>query len=96
MNDPLDAAINKLREETDDRLDQLEPLVWRRIEAARRGAAAGGALLPVRAGMTAAAFALGIAVGGTAAASAMAHEKEISVFSMQPRLAPSTLLDGPA
>ena len=96
MNNRLDEAIRQLRDqEIDRRLDQLEPQVWRRIEARRRGAPA-GALLPIRAGMTAAALALGVAVGGAAAASAMSHEQEISVFSVQPRLAPSTLLDGHA
>lgn len=86
MDDRLDALLGSLARAPTFALDELEPEVWRRVEAhnaqaiQRRlsGAAVGVAL------------ALGVVAGGTAATERPADDA--SVFSPQAALAPSTLL----
>lgn len=74
--------------------EDLEPEVWRRIDASRQAQAATPLLLPLRAAAVFGALGIGVATGGVAAVAAAAEPHEISVFSIEARLAPSTLLDG--
>ena len=76
----------------DHGLSQLEPAVWRRLEGARNATPI-GFFHPVRVAAVAGALAIGVALGGAQAVSATANN-EVSVFSAQPDLAPSTLLEG--
>lgn len=95
MNDRLDGALASLKAETPDaRLDQLEPRVWARIEAAGRSRDGAAVFLPVRAAAVAAALVFGVALGGVGASEARAERQEVAVFSVDARLAPSTLLEG--
>lgn len=95
MNDRLDRALASLKAEAPDaRLDQLEPRVWARIEAARQGRDGSALFLPVRAAAVAAALVFGVALGGVGASEARAERQEVAVFSLDARLAPSTLLEG--
>lgn len=95
MSGELDRELQALRTEpVDARLGQLEPAVWKRIERIEETRSTTLGFLPVRAVAIAGALGLGI-TGGTFAAVAVAREQhEISVFSIDSRLAPSTLLDG--
>jgi hypothetical protein len=87
----LDTLLNALRARKPDvRLDQLEPLVWGRIAAARAPSDVGAAL-GWRTGVAAMMLTIGVLVGGTAAASAA---QDISPFAVHSAYAPSTLLEG--
>lgn len=87
----LDTLLNTLRAKAPEvRLDQLEPLVWGRIAAARAPLDI-GAGLGWRAGVAAMMLTIGVLVGGTTAASAA---QEPSPFAVHSAYAPSTLLEG--
>jgi hypothetical protein len=91
----LDRDLQALKAAPADRaLDQLEPAVWRRIEAARRVRTDAGVLSPAGVAAVAVAMAVGVAIGGTSASEALAERQEVAVFSVDARLAPSTLLEG--
>jgi hypothetical protein len=95
VNDRLDRALDLLTAEPlDRRLDQLEPAVWARIEAARQARDSLSLFLPVRAAAVVAALAFGVAIGGFGASEARAERQEVAVFSLETQLAPSTLLEG--
>jgi hypothetical protein len=95
VDEPIDKALEDLKSAPLDlRIDQLEPRVWARIADARDARGASAFLMPVRAGAVAAAVVFGVAVGGLGASAARAERAEVSVFSVDARLAPSTLLEG--
>lgn len=93
MDEQLDKGLAALKAERPDaRLSGLETRVWARIAEARTTRAAGWLVAPAGAAAIAGALLIGAATGGLAA-SAMANEPhEISVFSTNAALAPSTLL----
>ena len=92
MSDRLDQALQALKAAPGDlRLEGMEARVWQRV---RPEAAAGpGLVFAVRFAAVVGALFLGFAAGGLSAASAGAGADEISVFSVGPQLAPSTLLE---
>lgn len=96
VSERLDRALRALKAQpADRRLDQLEPAVWRRVERAEgRTAIGAGAAFSVRFAGVVGSLCLGLAAGGLSAASAKVADNEISVFSVGPQLAPSTLLEG--
>jgi hypothetical protein len=75
-------------------LSQLEPAVWQRLDEEARPLSLGGLFNPVRVATVSAALSLGVVLGGAQALTANAAANEVSVFSAQPDLAPSTLLEG--
>ena len=94
MSRRLDNALEALKTAAPERsLDQLEPAVWRRIKAASETGSMDWIVLPVRAAAVMVALGVGVAGGGLAASSAADERREISVFSIDSHLAPSTLLD---
>jgi hypothetical protein len=94
VDNRLDKALASLKAEPPDRrLDQLEPAVWARIEAGQ-GRDSAQSFLPVRAAAVAVALMFGVALGGLGAGEARAERQEVAVFSLDSRLAPSTLLEG--
>jgi len=94
MSRRLDNALEALKAAGSERsLDHLEPVVWRRIEAAGETRSMDWIVLPVRAAAVLVALGVGVAGGGFAASAAADEGREISVFSIDSRLAPSTLLD---
>ena len=95
MADRLDSLLLALKgQPADRRLDQLEPRVWLALEEARETRGLAGAAFALRLSAVVGALFLGVAAGGLGAASSHARESEISVFSVGPQLAPSTLLEG--
>jgi hypothetical protein len=91
--DRLDNLLSALKDQPSDRrLDQLEPAVWARLDGG--GETRSGAVFAFRTAAVVGALFLGVATGGLAAASAQPASDEISVFSVGPQLAPSTLLEG--
>lgn len=88
----LDRLLDGLKATPSDRaLDALEPRVWQRV-AAHTARSGGTGQLQWRAAAVGFALSLGAAFGG--AASARSGEPEISVFSTNSALAPSTILEG--
>lgn len=95
MADPLDMQMLALkREPLDVRLDQLEPRVWARLDGAGAEPQAGRTVFAFRTAAVVGALVLGLATGGLTALTAEPRTDEISVFSVGPQLAPSTLLEG--
>lgn len=89
MTHPLDPLLAALRDQRlDARLDQLEPLVWARIDRERPPQASAWRW---RAGFAAVVLAAGVLAGGGAAAT---NSAEVSPFAVNPAYAPSTLLEG--
>ncbi|WP_312164283.1 hypothetical protein [Phenylobacterium sp.] len=94
MNHPLDELVEGLRSQGPDRdLSQLEPAVWRRIGGARIERASTFGFAPVRMASVVMALVVGAAVGGASAIAAASAPQETSVFALNSRLAPSTLLE---
>lgn len=94
MHHPLDDLVEGLRSQGPDRdLSQLEPAVWRRIGGARIERASGFGFAPVRMATVVMALVVGAAIGGASAVAAVSAPHETSVFAVDSRLAPSTLLD---
>ena len=94
MNDRLDEELRVLRAQTPPaRLEHLEVEVWRRIARERETPVAGRAVFTLRAAAVLAALGLGIAGGGLTAVTVASEPQEVSVFSVNADLAPSTLLD---
>lgn len=94
MNDNLDDLFAALRRQPHADLSGVEVQVWNRIAAGRERRRAASALVPLRAASVVAALGLGV-VGGSLAASAAARTPpEVSAFSLNAHLAPSTLLGG--
>lgn len=96
MNADLDGLLGKLRDEPIDRpLGALESDVWRRIDLRRRSSAGFRQIAALRAAVLSAAMIGGVAAGSAITADAgSTRAGEISVFELQPHLAPSTLLEG--
>lgn len=94
MTQPLDPLFDALRKRPHAELHGLEGAVWARIDAARARRAVGWALVPLRAACVAGALGLGLAGGRLAVVAAEPASPEISVFSVDTRLAPSTILAG--
>lgn len=94
MGDKLNQAFEALRRAPPDNLDGLEGRVWNRIERLREARASALALAPLRAASVVAALGLGVAGGSLAASAAVRSPPEISAFSIDAHLAPSTLLAG--
>jgi len=90
MSDKLDQVFTALRSQPPEALPGLEGRVWARIESRR----ASTALVPLRAAAVVAALGLGIVGGSLAANAAAGARPEISAFSVDAHLAPSTLLVG--
>ncbi|HWA23729.1 MAG TPA: hypothetical protein VG735_15150 [Caulobacterales bacterium] len=91
MTDRLEDLLLRLREAPTDRpLEQLEPAVWARIDAARREPAR----LDGAWGWRAALAALMLSTGAFASSVAAAQSQENSPFAIHAALAPSTLLEG--
>ena len=94
MNHSLDELVKGLRSQGPDRdLSQLEPAVWRRIGGARIERASALGFAPVRMASVVMALVVGAAVGSASAVAAVAAPRETSVFALDSRLAPSTLLE---
>ncbi|MCR5879302.1 hypothetical protein [Phenylobacterium sp. J367] len=95
MADRLDSLLLALkRQPADRRLDQLEPRVWQALDEARPAPGPAGAGFALRVSAVVGALFLGVAAGGLGATDSSSREDEISVFSIGPQLAPSTLLEG--
>lgn len=92
MSDKLDHLFEALRQEPDAELPGLEGHVWTRIDAWRQGRRASAALVPLRAASIVAALGVGVLGGSLAAGAAARTPPEISAFSVDAHLAPSTLL----
>lgn len=89
MSTNIDELLTRLGHIAPDRaLDQLEPLVWTRI-APMRLKPSGPTTWGWRGAVAAAALAVGVAMGGAAAARAPG---ELALFSAHTQFAPSTLL----
>jgi predicted phage gp36 major capsid-like protein len=94
MSDRLDAELQALKGASFAAPGGLEQAVWRRIEAVRESRRLAMVMVPVRAACVVAALGVGVAGGGLAAAGAARDAHEISAFSLDAYLAPSTLLGG--
>lgn len=73
--------------------DQIDEGVWRGIAETRRARQAAPVLYAVRAAAVVGALGLGVAGGGAAAIAVASEAPEVSAFSINTELAPSTLLD---
>ena len=93
MSDELDHMMAAARGAPHDRLDGLEGRVWKRIDHLRQSRRASALLIPLRAASVVAALGAGM-IGGSHATSSAKGPAEISAFSLNAHLAPSTLLDG--
>jgi hypothetical protein len=90
VTEMLDEMLKRLaRRPTDRRLDQLEPAVWARIDAARRAQPVGTAW-GWRTALAVGMLTLGMLSGGIAGAASA----ETSPFSIHAALAPATLIEG--
>jgi hypothetical protein len=86
----LEEMLKRLHDRpTDRRLDQFEPAVWARIDAARRAEPAGAAW-----GWRTALAAIMLTFGVVSAGIAGAAPEETSPFAIHASLAPATLLEG--
>ena len=94
MDDRLDDDLRALRAEpTPVAYDEIEPRVWRGIAGVRQARQAAPVLYAARAAAVVGALGLGVASGGATALAIASERQEISAFSVQAELAPSTLLD---
>jgi len=94
MSDPLDRMLHRLAAAPPDRsLAGVEADVWLRM--GQTSVWSPVASLRVRAASIGMALLAGAAIGGVSAAAAASQGPvEMAVFSAEPTLAPSTLLDG--
>lgn len=94
MDDRLDDELRALKAEpTPEAYDLIEHRVWRGISAVRQARQAAPLVYAVRAAAVVGALGFGVASGGAAAVAIASEGREISAFSVQAQLAPSTLLD---
>ncbi len=90
----LDDALADLRAQPLDRdLSQLEPRVWSRVDGRRENRSTAGGFVPARVAAVVASLLVGAVVGGASATAMVAKPSDTSVFAVNTRLAPSTLLD---
>ncbi len=95
MSDNLDKMLARLTASATDRsLVGLEASVVEAIDRQRAEAITSRSLAPVRVFAVGFSIVLGVATGGMAAATAAAEPRQLSTFSSQLHLAPSTLLEG--
>lgn len=94
MDRDLDHHLEALRGEPPAAgLDDLEGRVWRRVEDVRLARRAAPAIYAARSAAMLVALAVGAVTGGATAVAVARETQEISVFSVDTELAPSTLLD---
>lgn len=94
MDDRLDDDLRALKAEPAPKAyDLIDARVWRGIAAVRQTRRAAPALYVLRAAGVVGALGLGVVSGGAAAVAVTNEGQEISAFSVQAELAPSTLLD---
>ena len=95
MSDNLDEMLARLTAAAADRsLVGLEGSVLNAIGRRRAEAVTSRSLAPVRVFAVGFSIALGVATGGMAAVTAAVEPRQLSTFSSQLHLAPSTLLEG--
>lgn len=94
MSNDLDQQLAALSRQPHPSLHGLEGEVWQRIDAIRGRRVASRMLMPLRAASLVGALGLGLVGGRLAASAAERPAPEISVFSVDAKLAPSTLLGG--
>jgi len=75
-------------------LDGLEYTVLSAVRRRREDRSATRALAPIRLASVSLALAIGVTAGGMAAATTRLEPRQLSPFSTEAHLAPSTLLDG--
>lgn len=91
----IDELVQRLAAQPLDRsLDGLELEVSRGISRRRADLKTSAALAPVRFASIGLALAMGVTVGGLAAAGTISTPQQFSTFSVSAHLAPSTLLEG--
>jgi hypothetical protein len=94
MSNQFDEDMRALRSEPPARgYDEIDAAVWRGIADARRSRQAAPMLYAVRAAAVVGALGLGVASGGATAVALAREAPEVSAFSINAELAPSTLLD---
>ncbi len=94
MSDHLDADLDALRAAPPRAPGGLEQRVWAGVEQARRGRTERANMLAVQAASVLIALSIGVA-GGVLGEMALAQDvHEVSVFTADAGLAPSTLLGG--
>lgn len=97
MSNQLDELFRRLaRAPTDRSLDSLEAEIARAIGLHQREVRNAAALTPVRIASIGLALAMGVTVGGVAAAAAVAHPHPAVGATSAIRFAPSNLLEGGA
>lgn len=94
MSNDIDKRLETLARQPHPSLHGLEGKVWARIDAVRGRRATARVLMPLRAASLVGALGLGLVGGRLAATAAERPAPEISVFSIDANLAPSTLLGG--
>ncbi|KSB90458.1 hypothetical protein AS593_13340 [Caulobacter vibrioides] len=94
MGEELDHLMEAMRRQPQARLDGLEGRVWARIDGLRRTGRAMPLLTPLRAASVMAALGLGMLGGSLVSQPSARGAVEVSAFSVDAHLAPSTLLDG--
>ena len=95
MSHELDALLSGLRQIGPDRsLAGLEAGVLGGIAQLREASRANTALTPLRVASIGIAMAIGVTAGGMAAARTAVEPRQLSAFSADAHLAPSTLLEG--
>lgn len=94
MNERLDNELAALRSEPPSgRYAAINARVFEGIEAARRARQATPTVYAMRVAAVCGALTLGVAAGGATAVAVAREAPEVSVFSVNSQLAPSTLLD---
>ncbi len=94
MDNKLERALRALQEAQAGRsLDTIEGAVWRTIEGERARRARASVVVPLRGLAVCLALGVGVLIGHATAATRAHDQSEISALSIQPALAPSTLLD---
>ncbi len=94
MTDKLDDLLRALPAVTvDHALDQLEPLVWRRIEAARASQAVAGGAWRYQLAAAGMALAIGVALGWSTS-SMRSGEPDQALYTSYAELGPAARLSG--
>ena len=95
MREDLDQLMAQLAADGTHRsLDGLEHTVMNAVRRRREDRSSERALAPIRLASVSLALAVGVTAGGMAAATTLLEPRQISPFSTEAHLAPSTLLDG--
>ena len=93
MDSELERTLRALKEANAGRsLDGIEGAVWRTIESERARHARAFVLVPIQGIAVCLALGVGVLIGHATAATHAQDLSEISALSVQPALAPSTLL----